>query len=409
MSENKKSKTEIDRLNFEGKVTDLARTRKQQTSTPIKNNPVDIKDISLGESSSEFFQSVSSENTTVVPLEESILDISKKLVDLSIDLVFEKVKINENKMALTLDKMMAVLPTFNGNFKDLTSFIRVAELIFDKIPAADTTSEPVFLQVVLSKLTGDAQFLYKNGSSFATWALLKVELKKQFTKKLRTIDVERTLGQITHKNNESVHDFSLRLKEIWYLLCETLSDITDTTILDHYKKDFEIKIIDTFKNSLREPLRSWLKAKTFLSFLDAVEFAEKEENMAYMTIPKVLGNEINNHGVDNITRQMGNVSINRNSRCHICDRRGHLAPQCWQREPQWNQEPMYRRQNFNNGFNPNFNRNNMPMQNGQPNQSSFNNNSTQNSKNYVGGQANNIRRIRTVLNEDSDIPIYYTQ
>lgn len=412
MSEEKRLK-ELAKLNFEGKITDLARTRRQQqTSTPIKKEPSETNNsiVSLNESS-EIFQSFSTDDT-IVPSEEDLPGFTEELVNLSIETVFEKVKINKNKMALSLDKMISILPTYNGSSKDLTSFLRVADLVFARIPAGDITSEPVFLEVVLSKLIGEAQFLYKNGASFKTWVLLKGELKKQFTKKLRTIDVERTLSQMTHKQNESVHDFSIRLKEIWYLLGETLTDITDEVILKHYKQDFETKIIDSFKNSLREPLRSWVKSRTFATFVEAVEFAEKEENMAYRTTPNVLGNETVNHNrdVNNITRQMGNTSIRtRPIICYNCNKPGHVASKCFVGQRQQDQTPMYRHQNFNNGYNPNFNRN-MPEQYGQRNQPRFNNNNyTQNSKNYVGGQTNHLRRIRTTRNEQSDMPIYYSQ
>lgn len=451
MSDKKHYKTELEKLDFEGKETDLAKTRRQQTSTPIKKTPVDTNNSSVS-GSSDLFKSFNSDDT-IVPEPENIVEFSVSLVDLSIDSVFDKVKINKNKMAtqsLTLDKMMSILPTFNGNFRDLASFIRVAELIFAKIPAEDKLSEPVFLEVVLSKLIGDAQFLYKNGSSFATWVLLKAELKKQFTKKLRTSDIERTLSQIFHRRGESVHNFSLRLKEIWYLLGETLADITDQTILQHCKKDFEEKIISSFKNSLAEPLRSWIKSKTFATFVEAVEFAEKEENMAYGTVPKVLGNETNNHNrnMDNITGRMANAVIRENRVCYSCNQIGHVTSECVKFN-QRNQIPRNRQQSFNRGFNPNFNRRGpmqngnpnfnqngpisndnrnfnqnvpnfndnrnfnrngpMPISNGQQNQPRYYNNSTQNSKNYVAGQANNIRRIHTVVNEQPNVPVYYSQ
>lgn len=76
-----------------------------------------------------------------------------------------------------------MLPIFSGKNNEVESFIRVGDLIFAQIP--DTVdSEALLIQAALSKLTKDAQFLYKNGSS---WKELTIELRNQFKTKLREI------------------------------------------------------------------------------------------------------------------------------------------------------------------------------------------------------------------------------
>lgn len=420
MSDNKKTVTELNKLKFEGKVTDLARTRRQQhTSTPIKQKPEDNNRTLDG--SEDVFESFTETENTITEGERDSLAFAESLVDLSIESVFEKVKINKNKMtALSVDKMLNMLPGYSGTPRDLSSFIRIADLIFAKIPDGDTETEPIFIQVVLSKLTGSAQFLCKNGASFGTWELLKTELKKQFTQKLKASDLERTLNQTTQRNNESVRDFSLRIKEIWFLLLETLDEIKEKPILEHYRKDFEAKAISAFCNSLKSPLWILAKSRTFTTFLEAETFVLEEEAMVYRNrnIPQILGRETNNsnRNMEIITRQMGNTALGnpgqrRGAICFFCKQVGHIQSNCPALKAQHNQAPIYRNQNFNRGFNPSFNRNAIrPMQSGQQNQNRFNMNASQDSKNYVNGKPHDIRITRSIVEDKkTDVPIYYTQ
>lgn len=244
-------------------------------------------------------------------------------------------------MLLTMDKMMTMLPTFNGKAKELDPFIRICDLIFSKIPTdkSDTVSEGILIQVVLAKLVEEAQFIYKNGSSYETWDSLKKELTKQCKNKIRTSDIERELSEIIHKPNESVKEFSLKLKEIWYLFGETLAEITDENVEKYCRTEFEKKLIEEFKDKLREPLRHWIKPKTFTNFKDAIDFALEEEPKAYKSVVQILDSNaytgcflcgLKGHNMSNCRNSNNRTNI----RCNFCNKMGHIQSQCRNRQKQ---------------------------------------------------------------------------
>lgn len=396
--------TETEKLDYTRKESDLARTRRQ-ASTPIKKLSENTRN-SLSESSDDFqsFNETIKQELEDLSTDLSVSDFCEDLVNLSINTVFEKVKIPQvkipqDKMALSVDKMLNMLPTFSGRSNDVSSFIRIGDLILTKVPPEDTVSEGLLVQTALSKLTDAAQFIYKNGTTYKTWDELKTELNKQFKKKLRTVDIDRALNQITHGPKESVADFALRLKEIWYLFGETLSEIKDEVILKHCREEFEAKIVTEFKDRLRPPLRHWLKSTKFATFFDAIEYAEKEEARAYNITPNILDTEITRHEGKNTRQTASNYLAGQTRqetrRCFNCNKIGHLAPNCRNRS----QPPIYRNQNINRGFNPNFNRN-IPA---HQNQNVAVNNRYQ-SKNYGNGrQPPNIRRIHSYMTDDANM------
>lgn len=89
----KKYKSEVEKLKFEGKIEGLGSTRIQTA---------DISQVKV----QKIFKSFDSE-TTVIPTSDSISEFCDDLVNLSIDKIFKKVKPQSNK--LTIDKMLNML------------------------------------------------------------------------------------------------------------------------------------------------------------------------------------------------------------------------------------------------------------------------------------------------------------
>lgn len=242
--------------------------------------------------------------------------------------------IQNPKMEVQAKDVIAGIPMFNGDVKQLDGFLNAADLYYSLV---EENQKATVLKIIKAKITGDALFKAGPfGDDINTWALLKARLKLKIKKPISLEYAQDDLSQVFQKKDESIEDYGARVKTKLKKLNEASKPLTESP--DQFKvvqKMNEKQAINKFEQNIRDSTIKVLVSAAGKSTLDeCITFAMQKE----------------------LTEKNKNIKS-----CTLCGLSGHNEKTCNSRKNTGNSAGNFNRKKFGNGNgqqNRNFNRNN---------------------------------------------------
>lgn len=152
-------------------------------------------------------------------------------------------------------KYLQKLPTYDGNFADLYTFIDLIDRIGTILETYDNMSQSIFLDIIKSKLLGTAKDVSDINNHLTMWSELKEVLVNNFGDRLSVDQLYDKMRSIKFKTNaKNFYD------EI--ITCLRRLNMKTRTIYQNEARFNEMIIankrtaLDIFKNKLLEPMKS---------------------------------------------------------------------------------------------------------------------------------------------------------
>lgn len=176
-------------------------------------------------------------------------------------------------------KYLANLPNYDGNFFNLYTFIDLIDRISFVLEKYNEDSQKIFLDIIKSKLVGQAKDLAEINNHLTKWTELKTVLTNNFGDRLSTEQLYDQLRSLKFKTTAKV---------FYDEIITTLRRLNmKTKITDSERTDYNQLIIankrtalEVFKRKLAEPMRSIILCRD-PSTLEAAMNILYECNYAY--------------------------------------------------------------------------------------------------------------------------------
>jgi Retrotransposon gag protein len=286
--------------------------------------------------------------------------------------------------------------------KDIRKFIELADRFHDRI--VNDGQREAFHLCILSKLEGRAYDVARTFDEI-DWPTLKEALENTFVEKHTITNLHTQLTNCVQKQQETVIQYSLRLKEILKNLSKAYKE-QDGNIVFY---DGNGPALAAFEEGLIDPNTRILIKAANGSFEEAIELAHLEEQRKKNKISKESAGIVKctfciaeGHTLSDCIKFKKENNI-----CQVCKSVGHFPSDCpnknkitsqgnnYRPPNRWSQPGQQYRNNYNSNFNNNFNRapqnNNMRYDNYQ--NRNFNGNG-QNRNQYSNAQNNYNRNYQ---------------
>lgn len=391
--------------------------------TQIKSEPIDIsddnseysvinkeiRDISIDSSDSESSDDTirpdsSSEEEENTQIENNIATGQPNNIEQELE---EPNNLNpEMATDLTTTQLIDIIPKCSDE-KSLEHFITTVEALQPQVGNAGT---PIFLVVIKAKIVGKAFNVIK-GKTLDTWTNIKAALIAGLEDKTDLATATNKLNRITQKTDESVKDYTERVKDALAALDKvTIRDVPQaarTQVLEINN----LTAKNTFEAGLLSPeLKTVVVAAQKTTLVESTGFALNQEQTNFPTKKKETSEEKKSPKKSPIKKQIT---------CFNCNKPGHVSTDCWFKKksqkddsfkPRGNQysagpsrpnnyEPS-RPSNYENKNNDSWPRNNnWNKYNANPNDKYKEKRYTRNQN--TGNEQNN-QNLRAVIEEDWD-------
>lgn len=262
--------------------------------------------------SQNFFLMQSSQND-----EENLNKIIEQISDLklseeTIEITNETVTLNiepdmTQPISLTIDPLryLEKLPEFNGDQRELQTFIDLIDRIHPLLQRYDLPSQEIFSDLIKSKLKGRAKEEIEINYHVTTWTDVKKVLNNNFGDKLSASQLYEELRGLNFKTNAV--DFYNNLKTILRRLNvkTRLEQQNSSTDLERNLNSNIASALNIFKTKMPEPMKSVLCCRNPGSLEDAMNILY-EEGYAY------TGSDINENKIGNPSRRDRNIQNRHN-------------------------------------------------------------------------------------------------
>lgn len=221
----------------------------------------------------------------------------------------------------SLAEARSLIPTFNGNPRELHKFISSCDDIY--ATAISENEKQSLLTLIRSKLTSEAYDIFRY-NEISDWIKLRTLLKQSFEIKLPRTVLQTQLNNCRQKIGESAKDFLQRLHVILSKLNEATYAYTDDkclikSLLNDNEKQASQAIEDGLANTQLQTLAKVHVDKTFSSLKNHIlDHASRIET---------------NHFDPNRSK----IKQHLNLRCYNCNKLGHSSLRCSQNN-KFNQE-----------------------------------------------------------------------
>ncbi|XP_066583416.1 uncharacterized protein [Prorops nasuta] len=217
-----------------------------------------------------------------------------------------------------------MLPTFSGNPDGLDPFISTAYLIHDGIAPKDRSDLLQFIR--FSSLKGRAFHELKH-RAIDTIDDLVVELEAIFRPKRSVAVVQNDLYTSRQRKDEPVKAYANRigglLTELLQLSLDPGNSADSNAAIEGLLRK---QALIQFNHGLNSRIATIVKASKCLTLQEAISIAIEEDS----TYPSYHEPNHNKRGVQQGSHT-GNNKKNDNLHCERCDRKGHLAKNCYAR------------------------------------------------------------------------------
>lgn len=261
---------------------------------------------------------------------------------------FRKVSLNNlNKVKRNLSKKFVemtesnfdmsmfneMVPKFDGKVEDVLKFVRFGDLYHRSLNEAGKAEFELFFG---TKLLGRAYDLFEFGG-FQTWRTFVSAAKEKFLEKKSTSILMLQLMKLKQEQNENIRSFSERVETLKNQLNEASEDIryNNTTAEHHFRIHNEQASLRVFQDGLLGQMKLLIKARNYGTLNEAIQGALEEElyekqngqrnNIQCINCNK-YGHLANNCWQRN--RNLSNNNFNSNIVCFKCNRRGHYSSRC---------------------------------------------------------------------------------
>ncbi len=260
---------------------------------------------------------------------------SQSLPDIQLEI---KLKKTLEEMTI-IEDMQSLVPT-NG-VKNLKKFIDLTDIIYAK-QMTNVVREKIDYYI-LTKLEGKAYDIAINLQD-KQWPSIKAALENAFSDKESISNLHTKLTNCVQQNDESVFEFSVRIKEIVRKLSEAYKRKDENMVF----YDDDSPIFTAFEEGLIDPnIRVLIKA-TANTFDEAVETAIQEEFRKKNKIAKEVLTQKKCSFCNSETHTFSDcIKFQKeNNICKLCHKVGHFNSECnFKEQKQMNSDPK---------FSPNF-------------------------------------------------------
>lgn len=287
-------------------------------------------------------------------------------------------------MEIPLKDLINSIPTFDGNNKDLNSFINTCTVYND---LTEEAQKPTLLKIIKAKLTGEALAKLQPLDNLTTWALLRESLKTKLRKPISYDFAKEELNNVFQKDNETTEEYGQRVRSKLTKLNEAIRTITtEQAEVQILRKTHEKAAISKFQQNLKnEQTKVIVKSAQKTTLDECIAYAleqellEKTSNVKKCNFCKIMG-----HTEDECRKKQNasnSISPNReqfNRTTSFQNRKRPNSLPFARRRLNFNDQPQ--RKSFNDFNRPNF----------RPNQNSWSPNNSRNfyNKTYTQPETN---------------------
>lgn len=195
-----------------------------------------------------------------------------------------------NTMTQNFDvKYLNVIPEFDGNPVNLTSFISVCDDLLQTFWDAENVNHinnKLLIHGITSKITGRAKTVLYCNSNAKSWDIdIKPILKQHFGDNRDLPSLNNNLTNIRQRPKETGLQFLDRIQEILLHICNYIDLNVSILLRDAQKTLFRDIALRVFLTYLNEPLGSRIRARNPQSLADACSIMIQEENILYLQKP----------------------------------------------------------------------------------------------------------------------------
>ena len=212
-----------------------------------------------------------------VTLRPSKLDPIVSSLDISENL--EMAQVNYQLLRMYID---AIRP-FDGNVFALNDFISACNALENNYAKPNDVPDNIhlnnfLLQSIKSKLHGQALAIVGCRFDLNSWKDIRKTLVDHFSDPRSVANLEHDLRQTTRRNNESLHDFGLRLQNLQSLLLAKVSQSNDGAAeKTAYTKIYQKLTLDTYTHSLPQNYQIMIRLSHFTTLEQAINLIAQEE------------------------------------------------------------------------------------------------------------------------------------
>lgn len=160
-----------------------------------------------------------------------------------------------NRIQIEPIKYLTKLPTFDGNFCDLYTFIDLVDRVGFVLETYDDVSQRIFLDIIKSKLIGNAKDVAEINNNLTSWTELKEALTNNFGDRLSSEQLYDLMRSLKFKNTA---------KQFFDEIITVLKRLNMKTRIDNQNdQNYDALIVankrtalNVFKNKLPEPMKS---------------------------------------------------------------------------------------------------------------------------------------------------------
>lgn len=196
----------------------------------------------------------------------------------------------QNRVTIDPIKYLSKLPSFDGSFKNLHTFIDLVDRVTSILDTYDDVSKSIFLDIIKSKLVGQAKDVSDINNHLTSWTTLNTVLTNNFGDRLSIEQLYDQMRSLKFKTNA---------KNFYDDITSTLSRLNmKSRILYQNQVGYDAIItankrtaLDIFKNKLIEPMRSIIICRNPANIEDAMKILYDTNYAFYNPNPDKTSNK----------------------------------------------------------------------------------------------------------------------